>query len=110
MPEQPTAKWIGASGTTYTYRVYALPIHVEPNQAGNYIYSRLGANEHWIAIHIGQGDLRKETAKHNEADSIKLKGATHVHGRLNAREQDRQKEEQDLLASHKYAIEPNDFN
>jgi hypothetical protein len=110
MPEQPTAKWIGASGTTYAYRVYALPVHFEPNQAGNYIYSKLRANEQWTAIYIGQGDLRKETAKRNKADCMKLAGATHLHGHLNSREQDRQKEEQDLLASHKYTSEPNGYN
>jgi len=106
MSEDQTINWHGASGKLYTYYVRALPVNFNPNQNGNYIYTKLNQDGKWIPIYIGQGDLKDRTENHHKAACIRSKGATHVHVHTNSREQDSQAEERDLLANYTNAYEP----
>ena len=111
MAENGKCTWIGKSGTEYTYFVHALPIGFDPNQDGNYIYSKKNENGKWVPIYIGQGDLADRVSDHHHrARCVARKGATHVHEHVNAREEDRTAEEQDLLARYTNAYAPNGCN
>lgn len=106
MAEKPTVNWIGASGKSYTYHVWPLPVDFNPNQNGNYIYSKLSQDNKWIPVYIGQGDLKDRTEHHHKAACIRSKGATHVHVHTNSVEANRLAEERDLLANYTYAYDP----
>lgn len=106
MAERPTVNWTGGSGRQYTYHIYPLPVNFDPNQSGNYIYSRLSQDNKWIPIYIGQGDLKDRTENHHKATCIRSKGATHVHVHTNSVEANRLSEERDLLANYTNAYEP----
>jgi hypothetical protein len=107
MAERPTCNWIGASGASYKYFIYELPITFNPNQSGNYVFTKLNAENRWYPIYIGQGDLRDRVGNnHHKWACIQSKGATHVHVHLNNSEQDRLVEEQDLLARYTNAYKP----
>jgi hypothetical protein len=111
MTERPKCTWRGASGTDYSYFIYSLPFTFNPNQDGNYIYSRLNDQGKWVPIYIGQGDLADRVSDdHHQGACIKKKGATHVHVHLNGSEGDRTSEEADLLARFANAYKPNGCN
>jgi len=110
MIEHPTVQWTGASGTKYTYYVSALPASFNPNQNGNYIYSKLNENSRWIPVYIGQGDLKDRTENHHQVACIKRKDATHIHVHLNSQEESRLAEEKDLLANYTNAYQPTGCN
>jgi len=110
MPDHPTCVWTGASGKTYTYYIWNLPTSFKENQDGNYIYSKKNSEGKWVPIYIGQGDLKDRTENHHQAACISEKGATHIHVHLNAKEQDRLNEEEDLLANHSNAYKPTGCN
>lgn len=101
--------WQGSSGEGYEFISKPLPYQCNPNQDGNYIFTKI-VNNTWIPIYIGQGDLnsRINDDVHNPC-AIK-KGATHVHVHLNARKENREKEESDLLAGHPVAYAPTGCN
>ena len=102
---QGTCVWNGASGAQYTYYIFAAPPNFSASQDGNYIYSKLVEN-YWQPIYIGEGDLRDRTENHHRAECLAKKGATHVHAHLNASQQDRRREESDLLAGYIQAYVP----
>ncbi len=106
MSEHPTINWIGASGQRYKYYIYGLPANFNPNQDGNYIYSKLNANNKWVPIYIGQGDLRKRAENHHQAACIARKGAINIHVHLSSKKEDRINEEKDLLANYTNAHQP----
>ena len=107
MANEPTCNWIGGSGTSYTYWIHALPVSLSPNQAGNYIYAKLNTERKWVPVYIGEGDLAERAGPgHHKAVCIKRKGATHFHCHAAGREQDRNREEADLLAGYTNAYEP----
>ncbi len=102
-----TSSWVGTSGMTYSYQAYELPISVESNQKGNFVFARFDSGRRWIPIFVGEGDL----GKHVDVDNYKFhmiqqRGATHVHVRLNPDVYDRRAEVRDLLGVHKIAFEP----
>jgi len=69
------------------------------------------ADNKWIPIYIGQGDLGDRIGpNHHAATCINSKGATHVHVHLNGRVEDRTAEESDLLARYTNAYKPNGCN
>ena len=111
MADRQTAVWNGASGKHYTYWVYMLPTALNTSQNGNYIYTKV-VNNVWVAMYIGQGDLRDRTNidNHHQRRCLKSKGATHVLAHLNVREADRNAEETDLLAGHPSAYQPTGCN
>jgi hypothetical protein len=104
-----TCEWTGASGAKYNYYIFAIPPNFDPNQNGNYIYTKI-VNNLWTPIYIGQGDLRDRTTNHHKANCIASKGATHVHAKLTATEAARKSEEADLLAMYTNAYAPNGCN
>jgi hypothetical protein len=111
MTDRPTCTWNGASGTNYTYYIWELPANFDPNQAGNYIYSKTNSEHKWIPIYIGEGDLASRVGdSHHQAACIKGKGATHVHVHLNASEKARKAEEADLIARYTNSYKPNGCN
>lgn len=110
MAEHVICKWIGASGTQYTYYIWVLPASFSENQDGNYIYSKKSTQGNWIPIYIGQGDLKDRTENHHQAGCISRKGATHIHVHLNPNEADRLAEESDLLANYTNAYQPSGCN
>ena len=110
MSEHITVNWIGTSGQRYKYYIYNLPANFNPNQDGNYIYSKLNANNKWVPIYIGQGDLKERIENHHQAACIARKGATHIHVHLNSKKEDRINEEKDLLANYTSAHQPTGCN
>jgi len=52
---KPDLYWSGLSGKQYGYWVKPLPFKCDPDQLGNYIFSKV-VNNVWIPIYIGQGD------------------------------------------------------
>jgi hypothetical protein len=111
MAERPTCIWTGKSGTTYKYFIHPLPVNFNAEQCGNYIYSREIEQGKWLPIYIGEGDLAGRVCEqHHQANSIKRKGATHVHAHLNPRHENRIGEEADLLAKYTNAYAPNGCN
>lgn len=78
---------------------------------GNYIYTKLNTENHWVPIYIGQGDLSDRISpNHHKAECIERKGATHVHVHANANESKRLSEERDLLARYTQAYAPKGCN
>jgi hypothetical protein len=111
MSDIPTCNWVGASGTSYTYYIYALPASFGPDQPGNYIYAKLNSEGKWVPVYIGEGDLADRSGSgHHKAECIKRKGATHFHCHKNASEENRKKEEADLLLRYTNAYEPDGCN
>lgn len=111
MAERETCDWVGTSGRSYTYYIYSLPATLDPNQDGNYIYTKPNIQQQWVPIYIGEGDLADRASdNHHQATCIKRKGATHFHCHINAREQERSNEETDLLNNYAIAYQPNGCN
>lgn len=106
-----TCNWIGASKTSYTYHIHKIPVSFNANQPGNYIFTKLNAENKWVPIYIGQGDLGDRVGDgHHQWTCIQRKGATHVHVHTNSTEQARLAEERDLLANYTNAYSPNGCN
>jgi hypothetical protein len=105
-----TCTWTGASGAKYTYYVYKRGTPVDPGKDGNYIYAKMNAQNQWVPVYFGEGDLSNRAggsgSNHHRKDCIDSKGATHVHMRLNPEKSSRRTEEQDLLGYYVNALEP----
>ena len=110
MSKIPTYDWKGYSGKIYTYFTYILPADFDPNQPGNYIFSRQNTQGTWLPIYIGQWDLNDRVNFHHQIECIRQKGATHFHCHKNSIENDRLEEESDLLANHSQAYKPTGCN
>ncbi|WP_157095452.1 hypothetical protein [Bradyrhizobium sp. AT1] len=111
MAGQETCQWIGSSGQKYLYYVYPRGPSINAGQDGNYIYAKKNAAGYWVPIYIGEGDLSKRASTdHHRSQCIDLKGATHVHLRLNPSKDARRAEEQDLLKNYKNALTPHGCN
>ncbi len=107
MTDREKCTWNGKSGTSYVYYVYSLPTTFDPNQVGNYIYTKKNQTGQWFPIYIGQGDLRERVSdSHHRASCIKARGASHVHAHLSQGENTRKGEEADLLANYTNAYQP----
>ena len=105
---QPTCDWKGASGNSYTFYIFSLPCTLDPDQDGNYIYVRRNAENRWVPIYIGEGDLadRSNLNQHHKGECIRSRGATHFHCHKNASQSARSDEEADLLANYTAAYLP----
>lgn len=111
MPEIPICNWEGASGTRYPFHIYVRHPDVENGQDGNYIYARRNAENRWVPVYIGQGDLSVRCTKnHHQIECIDSKKATHVHLRLESREAERLAVEKDLLGRYTNAYAPSGCN
>jgi len=105
-----TCNWPGQSGIQYKYWVHPLPTNFDPNQLGNYIYTKI-VNNVWQPIYFGEGDLRERIDEnHHRATCIKNKGATHVHVHTAASKVNAEREESDLLANFPQAYAPTGCN
>ena len=102
----PTVNWTGWSGRVYQYYVYPLPVNLNPNQEGNYIFAKQDSMGRWVPIYIGQGNLSERANNHHQAACIRNKSATHFHCHLNASENDRIAEEAALLKRYTQAYQP----
>lgn len=96
MAETKSITWGGASGAKYEFYIFELPVSLDDEQDGNYIWAKI-VNNKWVAIYIGEGDLGKRSKNHHKADCINRKGATHFLCHKNNKNQDRLDEEDDLL-------------
>ncbi len=104
MPDQ--VVWTGASGSAYTYYIYPLPVTFNPDQCGNYIYTKI-VDQHWVPIYIGEGEFRDRiSANHHQAEEITRRAATHVHAHMNPLLLSRTTEESDLLNAFPNAYAP----
>ncbi len=106
-----TAKqlWKGGSGNMYEFTVYSVDTIFNPNQNGNYIFTKI-VNDIWQAVYIGEGDLRDRTEAHKYNGCVLQKGATHIHAHINNDEQLRKDEETDLLVENIEAYKPSGCN
>ncbi len=106
-----TCNWNGVSGSAYKYHVHKLPSSFGRGRYGNYIYTKLNANNHWVPIYIGEGDLGDRIGDgHHKAQCIKIMGATHVHVHTTGTKAQGTAEEKDLLANYKNAFAPSGCN
>jgi hypothetical protein len=48
MADQAKCTWTGKSGTGYSYFVHELPVNFNPNQDGNYIFSKKNDKGFWF--------------------------------------------------------------
>jgi len=98
--------WTGNTGLEYYFYVY--PRHPEiPSRKGLYIYTGKNADGNWAPLYIGYGDL--SIRANNDCSlvaRIDIKGATHVHLRLNPNAADGLHEVADLLERYQNAFEP----
>jgi len=105
----PDVYWTGASQTKYGYWSKPLPFSCQSGVDGNYIFTKI-VNNVWVPIYIGQGELNERVNDPTHYGCATRKGATHVHVHTTASEQDRRKEEADLLAGHPNAYAPTGCN
>ncbi len=101
--------WIGKSGTQYEHFVYDLDSAV-PNRLGTYVYAKQNESEIWAPVFMGHGSLSQRCPDPELLGRIRAKGATHVHLRLNAMEQDGAAELEDMLANYPNAFVPHGCN
>ena len=101
--------WLGESGKEYIYYVFELDL-ILPLRVGNYIYARRNEDGRWVPVYMGHGDLSKLCTNAALLHSIRAKGATHVHARLNTMADDRHDELNDLLVRYKNAFPPDGCN
>ncbi len=104
----PTCLWGGMNGRQYTFYIFPLLYSFNPDQPGNYIYTRRNEQGLWVPIYIGQGDLadRANLNHHHRGACIRARGATHFHCHRNDNQQYRFSEEADLLERYTNAFEP----
>src|SRR6266446_9617742 len=105
----PTVEWSGGSGSKYKYWVHPLPFSCDPDQLGNYIFSKIVDNV-WVPIYIGEGDLNVRCNDREHYPCARLKGATYLHCHTQPVETARLAEERDLLAGHPSAYAPKGCN
>ena len=106
-----TCTWIGHSEARYEYTVFQLPVSLDPDQDGNYIYAKKNAEGRWVPVYIGEGDLADRSGSgHHKARCIRQNGATHFHCHLNAVLSARRGEEADLLGRYTNAYAPSGCN
>ncbi len=103
-----TIDWPGKSGKKYTYGIYGIDTNFE-DEDGNYIFCR-NDGRHWLAIYVGEGNLKERTANHHQADCISQKGATYIHAHTNPNERARKAEEADVLGGNTEAYAPTGCN
>ena len=109
MAKAPTVTWTGISGKAYPYRIYELSWNPSRGQDGNYIFARQVPNGR-EAVYVGQGDLRDRKDAAISDGCVTENGATHFHCHLNADEQSRLDEEEDVLEGNPKAYTPTGCN
>ena len=106
-----TCTWTGASGKDYEFSIFQLPVSLNAGQDGNYIYAKRNAENRWVPVYIGEGDLAERSGSgHHKARCIREKGAGHFHCHLNSDLTRRRAEESDLLGRYTNAYVPSGCN
>jgi hypothetical protein len=104
-----TCNWPGASGKSYTFHVHEIDFDPNPNQDGNYIFTKV-VNNSWQPVYVGEGDLKTRLAAAKDDGGVLRKNSTHIHEHLNANQTTRKAEESDILAAHPVAYAPSGCN
>ncbi len=92
------------SGREYEYKILKLEDNREvpdfKSRAGNYVFMKK-IDGKWNIIYIGTtGDLSERFDNHHAMDCIKKNNATHIAVRVINNEQERKKEERDLIDNY----------
>ena len=99
---------MGASGFSYRYYVYDLPVSFDDNQYGNFILATKNNSNGWEPICIGEGDF--QACILNSLHQIGTTGnnkPTHLHVHISTDTTVAQAEEGDLQNLYIEAIRPN---
>ena len=91
-----TVTWKGKSGKIYSYSVYPKSTKFPEDYDRNYIFAKKLPGL-WLAVYIGQGDLKTRTQDETHLDCANQKGFTHYHVKVNTSETDRLNEEEDMI-------------
>jgi hypothetical protein len=92
---QETIIWTGKSGTKYTFTFYSKSTTFNEIE-GNYIFAKQTKNG-WVAIYIGEGDLKTRTQDKEHLECAEKKGFTRYHVHINKNRISRENEETDLI-------------
>ncbi len=98
--------WNGGSGRGYEFSIYTIDAKFSQGQNGNYIFAKQSLVAGWVAVYIGEGDLKTRIDAHRIDGCITEKGATHIYAHINIDDNSRKEEESDLLIAHAEAYEP----
>ena len=102
-------EWRGGSGKIYTYSLYDIDWNPKGGQDGNYIFAKQ-IDDVWLAVYVGEGDLKDRKAAHIRDGCVNQKGATHYHCHLKAIATARSDEEADILTGNPEAYAPTGCN
>ena len=90
-----TAKWL-----SYEFTVY-VPDTTWNDVAGVYIFCGVNAQNQWVALYIGQADsFRDRLSSHEQWDTARRQGATHIHALMVAQSAERDAIERALIHAY----------
>jgi len=101
----PGVDWIGISGKKYFYQIEMLPFSCHESFVGNYILAKLMDGKYY-PVYIGEGVLDDRINDDDHFRCATAKGATLVFLHLNSLEENRKREERDLLAGNPESYAP----
>jgi hypothetical protein len=103
MDNRNTCHWLGFSGVSYTYHVYAIDDPIEQHAPATYIFTRRGLDRTWEALYVGGTDKAQDRLSgQREEQCARSYGATHVHVRPKSHSHEsRLSEEIDLIRNHR---------
>ena len=105
------ASWRGESGTHYQFGEHQLP-HNPPDRTGNYIFAKRHPNGYWLAVYVGEGNLRDRYNAAIKEGCVTRKEATHYH--FHTRNENlpytRGKEESDIIEGNTECKHPRGCN
>ena len=95
----PGVTWRGASGKEYAYWAYPIGSLLD-DVPGNFVCAQQGNTGEWVPVYVGQASrLRRCLRSAKERWCVRIGRATHIHVRINHREETvRQAEVDDLVA------------
>ncbi len=98
MAIKPTIRWPGISGKEYVYFIYPRGTTFDAGQPGNYVHAIETSPGRFKPVYIGQSnDLNRRLTTHDQQSCVDSLGATYVHVHVNAGENARLAEEEDLI-------------
>lgn len=97
--------WRGGSHRPYLFDVFPLNHEFPKGALGNYIFAS-ETIAGWVAIYIGEGEIKERTNDVEHRSCAIRRGATHIHARLDSNEKSRKEIETDLLDGNKEAYFP----
>lgn len=110
------ASWRGESGERYAYSEVKLP-HDPPDRTGNYIFAKRklddkGEFQYWLAVYVGEGNLRDRYNAAIREGCVTDKSATHYHYHTKNENlpYSRKKEESDIIEGNPECKHPRGCN